>query len=98
MLEFSDAGDETAPAGSPSLSLAQTIEFLREQAELLAKNSKELDAGERRCCQFFLDRRLAGNRRRTVARRFGRPVAATSRYRTATENIGRVRRDIAAVC
>jgi 2-amino-4-hydroxy-6-hydroxymethyldihydropteridine diphosphokinase len=39
LLEFPDAGDETPPAGSPSLSLAQTIEFLREQAELLARKN-----------------------------------------------------------
>jgi 2-amino-4-hydroxy-6-hydroxymethyldihydropteridine diphosphokinase len=44
LIEFPQSGDETMLSGSPSLGLSQTIEFLREQAELLARKTFPSDS------------------------------------------------------
>jgi len=44
LIEVSGAGDETVPASSPSLTLDRAIEFLREEAALIARRTWPADS------------------------------------------------------
>jgi 2-amino-4-hydroxy-6-hydroxymethyldihydropteridine diphosphokinase len=57
LIEFPQAGDEITPPGSPSLGLQQTIEFLRQQAILLARDKWPAEGGG--ISSFWLEDLLA---------------------------------------
>ncbi|HTQ40436.1 MAG TPA: 2-amino-4-hydroxy-6-hydroxymethyldihydropteridine diphosphokinase [Pirellulales bacterium] len=59
LLQFSQEIEASAPVGSPSLGLRQTIEFLREQAALLARKSWTADGNIGAISPFWMEDLLA---------------------------------------